>query len=364
MMQRIKKFFSPSVDGAVQHALDQESINSIHRLCLTVIVFELIILFSFVFTRSSFDRDAWISLGSVVFCIVACMVGVVFTGWVQKGSRTTHKTISAFKILLLLVLSGWAIWVSWRHYTRNDELLTFFAVELMMVCFIPLRPWISIVLMAVVYGALYAVLYSVDHAARVNIFNYVVLTLVSMAGMVVRYYSQLHLSEKTIELQRYNAALEHLSRHDGLTGLRNRMALDEDAEKMVGETLSVYMIDIDYFKEINDQFGHSVGDEVLRQSARRLKTLFPVARRYRYGGDEFLVISSRTGLYGEDTYRFSLPEVQGQEILLAIGAVEGAPRDHDQLFALINDADAAMYRVKLRTHSPEFGGHESKHTIR
>ncbi len=80
------------------------------------------------------------------------------------------------------------------------------------------------------------------------------------------------------------------ARTDGLTGIPNRMALDEDLAAGVGRGGAILMVDLDHFKALNDLLGHQAGDDALRQVGRYLAS----ARRasdgvYRYGGEEFLM---------------------------------------------------------------------------
>lgn len=98
--------------------------------------------------------------------------------------------------------------------------------------------------------------------------------------------------------------LEHLSRTDGLTGLLNRRALMERLENEIrrtqrySRTLSLILCDIDQFKEVNDSYGHSVGDEVLRRTARTLSDSLRKADVIgRYGGDEFMIILPETSVH-------------------------------------------------------------------
>ena len=251
------------------------------------------------------------------------------------------------------ILSVWAIWVSWRHYPLGDQLFTFFAVELTVVCFITFRPLVSIVLMIGVYGGLYAALYKVDHAASVNSFNLSVLVLVSITGMIVRYHSQLKLSRNAVMLRRNNAALEFANRHDSLTGLRNRKALEEDIDSLTGQHVRVFMLDIDYFKQINDRHGHSTGDTVLKEIAGMLGSLYPDSFRYRYGGDEFLILTTSEAVYAGETYSLSVPGIS-EEVPVSVGWAEGTPEDQEQMFALISEADKGLYAVKRKTHAPEY----------
>ncbi|WP_088414955.1 GGDEF domain-containing protein [Mycobacteroides saopaulense] len=89
---------------------------------------------------------------------------------------------------------------------------------------------------------------------------------------------------------------DHLARHDDLTGLLNRRGLQEACEKWTGDArnrhIVVAVIDLDEFKSINDTYGHGVGDEVLRRTARQLQALQgPDRFLARLGGDEFGVVA-------------------------------------------------------------------------
>ena len=105
------------------------------------------------------------------------------------------------------------------------------------------------------------------------------------------------------ELATSNKRLEEIAKHDMLSGLLNRMSLfhtidmEIDRAMRTSSTLSGIMIDIDHFKNINDNFGHPVGDKVIRQIGVRLKQLL---RTYdhagRYGGEEFFVLLPNTNL--------------------------------------------------------------------
>jgi diguanylate cyclase (GGDEF)-like protein len=106
------------------------------------------------------------------------------------------------------------------------------------------------------------------------------------------------------ELELRNAQLDALNRdlqvmaiHDQLTGLYNRHFIVEQLERQRelfqrhGSLCSIVLLDIDHFKQVNDRFGHAVGDEVLREFSRRIESLLRQGDMLgRYGGEEFLLV--------------------------------------------------------------------------
>lgn len=165
--------------------------------------------------------------------------------------------------------------------------------------------------------------------------------------------------------------LERLSRHDSLTGLLNRRSFDEALERQLaytrryGEGGAVLIIDLDRFKQINDELGHAAGDEALRHVARVLDTNLrqtdTVARASsgilaRLGGDEFAVLLPEADEAGAEAVALRLVEalaaaplmIEGREVTLglSVGAAlfdgDGLPPAQDLLIA----ADRAMYVAK------------------
>lgn len=80
-----------------------------------------------------------------------------------------------------------------------------------------------------------------------------------------------------------------LAYHDELTGLSSRRALKQYLMSL-GNNYSLAMVDVDHFKKVNDNYGHDVGDQVLRQLAGYLKNVDGGAKAYRYGGEEFTIV--------------------------------------------------------------------------
>ena len=158
----------------------------------------------------------------------------------------------------------------------------------------------------------------------------------------------------TVELHRENELLQSISLTDALTGIRNRMALRQDYDAYVGRELTVMMLDLDYFKQINDALGHDAGDHVLRQTAKLLADAFDEAHCYRYGGDEFLVLypDAPEAVFREklDELLLHRPvlELEGGRVQVdySCGCVHAVPDDAAALHRLISEADKRMYQLK------------------
>lgn len=158
----------------------------------------------------------------------------------------------------------------------------------------------------------------------------------------------------------YRAAIE-ASMTDPLTGAGNRLAMMTNLEHELNlarryhHELSVLVIDIDKFKKINDTEGHSAGDNVLQEMVRLVnKVNRNTDLCYRYGGEEFVVILSKTDKYGAMVIAERLREaVAGLricaesgplQVTISIGASSFTANDSTE--DLLNRADKAMYKIK------------------
>jgi len=158
------------------------------------------------------------------------------------------------------------------------------------------------------------------------------------------------------------ADLQRLSRHDGLTGLLNRRALEDALTAQVqrsqrnGEPFCVLMLDADHFKAINDRFGHAVGDQALKHLSTLLRGhMREVDRVARFGGEEFLVLLPGLGLAAALPVAERLreqvaaaPLAHGDAVIpmsVSIGMAEWAGAQEDTSRLLVR-ADAALYQAK------------------
>ena len=168
---------------------------------------------------------------------------------------------------------------------------------------------------------------------------------------------------QNIALRReYNARLEKMATHDALTGLPNRNQFSERLmhnlahAKRYNHKLCVLFMDLDGFKQVNDTYGHGVGDELLVESAKRIKqSIREIDTVARVGGDEFTVILAEIHELQEVqpviqriTEAVSQP-FRFNDIVCHVGVSIGQaifPDDGTDMETLLVKADHAMYKVK------------------
>lgn len=122
-------------------------------------------------------------------------------------------------------------------------------------------------------------------------YDIVLFYLVCLVIIFSRRHLALSFVQVRMTLRSRNEEFYQRSRTDELTGLLNREALREDFEQYFGKALCVMICDIDQFKFYNDTYGHIRGDEILSVVSRLFQKHFGYTGVYRYGGDEFLIIS-------------------------------------------------------------------------
>jgi len=201
-----------------------------------------------------------------------------------------------------------------------------------------------------------------DRLARWLVWGAVLALAVAVALALLVALFRLLLKRRTAELERKKRHLDHLAHHDPLTELPNRLLFFDRLEQSIhrarreGRGLALLFLDLDQFKQINDTFGHALGDELLKQVADRLRAAVRESDTVaRIGGDEFAVIMEAlnepadvivgvqhlSSIFHDpflvDEHRFS--------ITFSIG-ISLYPQDGEDAHALLRNADTAMFRAK------------------
>lgn len=188
--------------------------------------------------------------------------------------------------------------------------------------------------------------------------------IIEQALMLEKKVQELEVTKQ--ELQKVNTILERISYFDKLTGIANRHSLEDYFRIVLKNSikneanLSVMIIDVDYFKELNDNYGHVQGDRCLVNIAKIMKEALkrPLDFAARYGGDEFIVLLPETNK--ENAYKVaedikeninSLKINHGfsnaaNYVTVSIGTVTLIPNKIVSLNDIISKADKALYQAK------------------
>jgi len=182
-------------------------------------------------------------------------------------------------------------------------------------------------------------------------------------GELTSYFNSMvdDLREKEEAAEEALKSLEHMAVTDGLTQILNRKNITEALEKEIyiasnyHSNLSILLFDIDFFKKVNDQFGHLAGDQVLVDISRNIQSSLRKSDYFgRYGGEEFLVVMPKTdletayiiaNLIREKIERMVWSFCDGYMITVSGGVVEGNGSDINKM---IQQADNLLYTAKER----------------
>jgi len=169
--------------------------------------------------------------------------------------------------------------------------------------------------------------------------------------------------ERTVQLE-MNTKLLYQAEHDELSGLYNKRYLNRRVEELFEEavhkrlTLGVMFLDIDYFKQLNDRYGHKQGDDCIVAVADAIRTCMPDEFAARYGGDEFVVITlGRSDEYIKKRARMLVENIKGLRIpnvdspytnimTITVGIANAIPHKPNRVWDFLSAADEALYKQK------------------
>lgn len=313
------------------------------------------------------DRRIMIALANA---IVSLGYGFLLLG-VQQHLGRSRWAAAVLLIGFGLALSIFALPVLYENAALRVYFVTFFqaglsitaAVMLWRADQVPLRSYrraVSVVLMAnavvLVVRAIY-VFYGAGGSGSSSV-------LVPVFLSAVLFYMALNVALALMLFRRKEVHLRFLARHDALTGLLNRYSLDEYAAREIARAkrgdhgLSLVVLDLDNFKQVNDQYGHAAGDQVLVQAAGRIHEVVREGDiTFRVGGEEFLVLlpGADRGVAGRVAERVRQVLVgqpfefqdQTMTVSTSVGVVTFDPIK-DDWDSMLRRADQALYRAKDR----------------
>lgn len=274
---------------------------------------------------------------------IAIIDTIIVTAFVSLGVYIyrTRKVRVAGLLVAVLCVAGTLVTVQMRGPQQ-----VYWAYPALMACFYLVMPRVGILLTLTMAAVLFVQL--VGSVEPLQLAAILVTLIVTMAFA----------SSFSVLNNRQQQELLRLATHDPLTGAGNQRAFMSRLAQVIAAferdrvPSSLVMLDIDHFKRINDAYGHSAGDEVLKRVARRIESRIRITDGlYRIGGEEFVVVIEGQGVETAARIAEELRErieeadlVPGIPVTVSVGAAEIRERESHE--AWLRRVDEAMYSAK------------------
>ncbi len=291
---------------------------------------------------------------ALAFIAVTYFPGDIPATYIPGIGLTPFKTGSEYLIILMLI---WAFAAYWFRCAKAKELgLDYFLAGLIL-CIYSEFQFSS-------YQSVFDSYNIIGHLYKIVAFFLIYKGIFSISvklPYILLQQSNQQLQFEISEHKKSEQRIVNLVHFDQLTGLPNRMLFHDHLKYALslarhnGNHLAVMYLDLDHFKDINDSLGHSIGDQLLLEIARRLKaTLRAEDTLSRQGGDEFMLLLPNTDANDAALIAAKLIEVVSQTchlephqlIVTASIGIAIYPHDGETLELLTKNADVAMYRAK------------------
>lgn len=295
----------------------------------------------------------------MILHIALCLIGVFYLLLQRKIPREAIRARWALQYSTVMCLFLWHIGSNAYQLMQNPgtETSVFTHAILAMAVFIHMPSWFS----AISYGSAYVIFMllawpNLTDTIRLNLTMTVV---VALAVSLTTSRNTVIVVTQRKEIGAINAQMQMLLRRDPLTGILNKTAFETVVEDLLthtqqGETVTLAVVDLDDFKQVNDVYGHPCGDYVLKTVALGLQNAFPNAAGIgRIGGDEFALVwrdakAEDLEKAGEQLMK-TLAKVRWQDQPMPVKCSVGACQTGQNGLSyekLYEEADRTLYQAK------------------
>jgi len=310
----IKKYFYN--DKVVEKESNKVNISRIYYCSIFAAILSLSYLIAFIFLINSHKpvEIEWrqgIMLCYLIMFLFFVIIFIITKKIKNKDIKSKLIHIIPFVYALIIVIFGVIIATIDQLITRS--LAPFILLSMIVSVIMLIKPLYSILITLIGCFAIYFALPLTLHnpillaSVRVNAFSTMFLCLVisnvMWRGNLSRILQSMIIQKQKEDLEKKNIELEYLAYFDSLTGMYNRRRFEELFEQELylmnelGFDSSLAIMDVDFFKEVNDNYGHHSGDEVLKSVCKILKeNLNENDLIARWGGEEFSILFSKTNL--------------------------------------------------------------------
>ncbi len=325
-------------------------------------------------TTYEFSQKIYFKLYVVLFLVTSLFLIIL-----KIIKKNIYQNVKLFKLLVATytcIMSIWSIFITLLDLEITDNITVYMLVIFVICVTVYQNPMITATIL-IVNHAIFITLFTVLELAKTNVLSiYVNSTAVVLTAIIIsfsRYCNKILDFKKSRIILRQNKRimdrneeLKSLAVTDTLSGLYNRRLLDAALLERYNQclcnqvTFSVIMIDIDDFKEINDIYGHQIGDQCIEYVSMAIRecTQDLSAMLFRYGGEEFAILVSEleTSIVMELAENIRKPVslfkfpydgcVQKKNLTISIGVYSKIPTDKILPCEYISMADQALYEAK------------------
>jgi diguanylate cyclase (GGDEF)-like protein len=364
-LKKIKRilayWFFPATNSEIDREINENNTKNLHNICLIVSMIQVcsLIFFTILNLNNLTGSDFITSAVHVFLSVVLCVFAFALTGYMMRNRKSKLNGDIATNIVIIVLMALLLLWgemVSTKHYISNQQMMTFFTVELCAAIFVKLRPLVSISLITITSAHYYIYLNFFVKPGMINLYNYAMFFALLIASSVYSYRYTVNNIRQRNKIELLNNNLRIIANHDSMTRLNNRYSLNHRMNEYTEKDICLAMLDINKFKAINDTYGHPFGDEVLKLVADKMLEIFNSENIYRYGGDEFLIVEDGNNIekfkkkFKRLNKNLQNSRIEDENISLqcCFGCVKGNVNDPPQFAELIAEADKKLYEEKQR----------------
>ncbi len=367
-------FLDPEQECRFEEMMEKRCWKYFLPIGLSILVFQIYnILYALQYTGFRLDTAASrIYVILYLFLLLVSGTALMFRKFVlARKKEKSHLALSMYQCYGVILLL-WSACVTVYDQRVSDNLNVYTVVALGTAMLVYMKPVISIP------GFLAAELLVLLGMPRFQpggvaehygtYLNSVVLAATAIAVSVYRYgtvrsefQKQELIESQNQEILRKSEELNYMANHDALTGLWNRRFLEFFLDGLFCQKneikMAVLMIDVDYFKQYNDTYGHQKGDECLKRIAGAMKLVVSRGRLFRYGGEEFVCVVPGYGRedgkkLGEELCRCVRrlgieASDPGKYVTVSVGITAGTVKQREDFDRLLGKADSALYQAKI-----------------
>ncbi|MDF2472653.1 MAG: putative rane-bound protein with a domain [Anaerocolumna sp.] len=320
--------------------------------------------------------------------VVMLILSLFFISLIYAYGNKVKENLKKLKIIgffYIIVILTWCMVVTLLYQLSSGDVVVYITGALAISILSIIHPFKMILILVPVH-TIFLTLLPVFQPSSSRIFENVVITTVSIVVSLIisrEFYKSkiddfkikksfkeqnIQLTRANLELEKVNHKLEQLSYTDSLTGLLNRRKFDEvmrmewERCRRYGVPISLIMIDIDYYKNFNDLYGHQAGDECITKITCTISNLVRRSTDIiaRYGGEEFIValphITGGQAYELAENIRIAIEELEiphgasvvSDYVTISLGVGTLTPNQNLSYYELIESADTALYRAKVK----------------